>query len=922
MPDNPLHTPEGRAAAFATFRGQSGNRFMTKLRQRRAEQIRDLFTDPAAMTLDRFNHEIWQISHQVLLRGQPIADRIFDGTPGAARLAELHGALDAGELEVIGNTMWKAGSTVYGSRSREDAAAKEAYIRRAFEILADTTLAPYEQFKRLDLIPGFGTGASGLLTMIANPTGWILDNDQSRGGLSQLGYTATSSNEVQVTASQLRDELGTTDFIELDLFLYLLNQRPKANATGPTIWWVNQGKSYETEKLLSSIQASPEGADGRHVPGRAAVADVRPGDIIVHHSRKYIRAVSQVQSEPQLVSLTNGEQMRRASTVYHELATPIRSADVGEAIYALGLASGPIREDFAPKQSYLHPLGTQGLRIIYETSPRNTWPPYVTALFPSTPTLDKADGRPSGTVAAIVPPFQAVMEALHQSKLTFPPEVVSTYLLALQSKGFVILTGISGTGKTQLALEIARHFQPMQRQTIVAKPPDGARSLTVQRYTAQRGQMVLPVDVVEELSLATEVEGGQSVLVYYPGGSLTLRLYKYPRRDTFMLRLRDHFRTWFQSTLQLGDTFFLEVLPPGESGEVALRFSVPLTTVQERRLENYKVLAVQPDWTDAHGLLGYFNPLTRRYESTPFLRFLLEAAREAALAEAENREANPFFVVLDEMNLARVEYYFADFLSSIESGEDLELHDDPDIEAGVGAEAELVPVPRRVKVPRNLFFTGTVNVDETTSMFSPKVLDRAFTIEFNHVELRRLGSPKPDAPASPLILTNLPARLLQPAKISRAEWTLFEELEDGALLQVVVALNELLADEQRHFGYRVANEIARFVNLTDDQTEGSPATLWAALDGAILAKALPKLAGTQQELEPLLARLFAFALRGEAGGDTLDVDSILHQWRDRGGQITALADAPSAPAKLPRTAAKLWRMLRRLRQQGFTAFVC
>lgn len=922
MPDNPLHTPEGRVAAFASFRGRPYHRFMTKLRQRRAEQIRALFADPTAMTLDRFNHEIWQIGSRVLLRGQPIRDRIFDGELGSARLAELNGALDAGELEVEGNTMWRAGANVYGTRSREDTEAKEAHIRHAFAILADTTLAPYEQFKKLDGIPGFGIGVAGLLTMIANPTGWILDNDQSRGGLNQLGLAATSSKEVQVTASQLRDKLGATDFIELDLFLYLLNQRPKVDTSGPNIWWVNQGQSYENEKQLICIQASPEGADGRSVPGRAAVAEVRPGDIIIHHSRKNIRAVSQVQDEPQLMSLSSGEQLRRASTTYHELDVPIRSADVGEAIYALGLPSGPIREDLAPKQSYLHRLGIDGLRIIYEASPANDWPSYVTTLLDPAPPRIKPGGMPSMVSTPEVPSFQAVLEALHQSKLTFPPDVIGTYLLALQTKGFVILTGISGTGKTQLALEIARHFQPVQRQTIVAKPPDGARSLTVQRYTAQRSQMILPVDVVEELALSTEAEGGQRVLVYYPGGSITLKLYKYPRRDTFMLRLSDHFRTWFQSTLQLGDTFFLEVLPANERGEMALRFSIPMTTVQERRLENYKVLAVRPDWTDANGLLGYFNPLTRRYESTPFLRFLLEAAREASLAEAENREANPFFVVLDEMNLARVEYYFADFLSAIESGENLALHDDLEIEAGVGAEAELVPVPRRVKVPRNLFFTGTVNVDETTSMFSPKVLDRAFTIEFNHVELLSFSAAKVEITPSPLALTGLPQRLLQPIKASRTEWALFEELEGGALVQVIIALNELLADEQRHFGYRVANEIARFVNLADDQTEGSAQTLWAALDTAILAKALPKLSGTQQELEPLLARLFVFALRGEAGGDLLDVDVILRQWRDRHGQITSLVDTPPAPVKLPRTAAKLWRMLRRLRQQGFTAFVC
>ncbi len=764
MADHSLHTPESRIAAFANFRSQPSYRFMTKLRQRRAEQIRALFANPKAMTLDRFNREIWQIGGRVLLRGQPIADKIFEGIPSPERLAELSDALDAGELEVEGNSMWRPGSSVYGSSLKENDAAKVAHIHHACAILTNRGSAPFERAKQIAKLPGFGPGAAGMLVMIAHPDGWALDNDQSRGGLRRLGFAVNTSTDVQVTVSQLRETLGASDLIELDLFLYMLNQRPQPDVA--------------TEIIT------------------------------------------------------------RAPTV---------------------------------------------------------------------PTVS---------------PFAAVQEALHQKHLSFPPELVSIYLLALQAKGFVILTGISGTGKTQLALEVARHFQPVQRLTITAKPPDGARALIVKSYTVQESQMIVPIDVIEELGLSREADGNRTVTVYYPGGSFALNLYTYPGRDIFMLRLRNQLKTWFQSNLHVGDTFFLEVLPATDSDAAALRFSMPMTMEQERRLENVKVLAVRPDWTDAHGLLGYFNPLTRHYESTPFLRFLLEAERETTQAGAEGREPNPYFIVLDEMNLARVEYYFADFLSCLESGEALELHDDREIESGVGTEAEQTVVPRRLTVPRNLFFTGTVNVDETTSMFSPKVLDRAFTIEFNQVDLRGLGTPGTDVPI-PLALTGLPERLLQPGKITGTEWVVFGEREGGKFADVVIVLNDLLARDQRQFGYRVANEIARFVNLASDQSAGTPESLWAALDSAILAKALPKLAGTQQELEDLLIHLFTFALSGSAGGTMIDADAILTQWRDQGGQIVAEpTTAPSRTARLPRTAAKLWRMFRRLRQQGFTAFVC
>ena len=923
MADHSLHTPEGRSDAFAKFRSQPYYRFMTKLRQRRAEQIRALFTDPQALSLDRFNHEIWQLGGRVLLRGQPIADKIFDGMPSPKRLAELSDALDAGELEVEGNSMWRPASSVYGSTLKENDAAKVARIRHAFVILTNRGLAPFEQVKKVDACLGYSPGFDSMLVMIAHPTGWALDNSQSRGGLRRLGFVVNTSTEVQVTVSQLRETLGASDLIELDLFLSMLNQRPKPNADGPRIWWVNQGQSYEQEKELGCIKAGTEGADGRSVPARSAVAEVCPGDIIIHHSRKYIRAVSHVQDEPQLLALLNGTQQHQARTVYHELRTPIPSADLGATIYALNLPAGPFGKDFFPKQGYLHELTKAGLQCVYEQSPTNNWPTYVTAFFTTPRDVTQPPATVSVPPTPPVPPFAAVLEALDQKRLSFPPELVSTYLLALQAKGFVILTGISGTGKTQLALEVARHFQPIQRLTITAKPPDGARALTVKAYTVQNSQMIVPVDVIEELGLSTDAERNRTLTVHYPGGSSRLSLYKYPGHDTFMLRLHDQLKIWFRSNFHVGDTFFLEVLPATDSDAAALRFSKPMTMEQERRLENVRVFAVRPDWTDAHGLLGYFNPLTRRYESTPFLRFLLEAERETTQARAEGREPNPYFVVLDEMNLARVEYYFADFLSCLESGEALELHDDRELESGVGTEAEQTVVPRRLMVPRNLFFTGTVNVDETTTMFSPKVLDRAFTIEFNHVDLRGLGTTTTTDGIIPLALIALPERLLQPGTITSAEWVVFGEREGGALADVVMALNDVLARDQRQFGYRVANEIARFVNLAADQATGTLAALWAALDLAILAKALPKLAGTQQELEDLLMRLFTFALSGLAGDTTLDADAILTQWRDQGGQIvTEPMITPPRTARLPRTAAKLWRMVRRLRQQGFTAFVC
>jgi len=148
-------------------------------------------------------------------------------------------------------------------------------------------------------------------------------------------------------------------------------------------------------------------------------------------------------------------------------------------------------------------------------------------------------------------------------------------------------------------------------------------------------------------------------------------------------------------------------------------------------LSNHLFLPVRPDWRDGKALIGYHNPLTGEYVRTDFLDFVIAAADDY---RAGNR--NAFFVILDEMNLARVEYYFADVLSVIESGRDEEGWTVEGIPIAAGEEDD--DLPERLHLPPNLYIVGTVNMDETTHPFSPKVIDRAFTIELTDVDFRRL----------------------------------------------------------------------------------------------------------------------------------------------------------------------------------------
>lgn len=216
--------------------------------------------------------------------------------------------------------------------------------------------------------------------------------------------------------------------------------------------------------------------------------------------------------------------------------------------------------------------------------------------------------------------------------------------------------------------------------------------------------------------------------------------------------------------------------------------------------DDFHLIPVRPDWTEPTHLLGYFDAISGKYRETTFLRALLRAHRNPH---------RPTFVCLDEMNLAQPEHYFADALSAMETGGTIQLHhEDQDIGG----------VPPKLPWPDNLFITGTVNMDETTRPFSPKVLDRANVIDMSTVNI-------------PNYLRELVARSPELASVL-----------DEATSALLSKLVDCLAPHRMHFGYRVVKELALFVHYAKDR-----ALLPSALDAQIEQKILTKLRGGPEQ---------------------------------------------------------------------------
>ena len=508
--------------------------------------------------------------------------------------------------------------------------------------------------------------------------------------------------------------------------------------------------------------------------------------------------------------------------------------------------------------------------------------------------------------------FEGILSHLETKFLSFSSETVATYLLALQARRFVLLTGISGTGKTQLALEVARLFAPEARGSQQQGTADVVE-MVVQTDHVKRGRFVVPAKLSKQLDGLYDEEQ-KRINVRLPGRSAeSMAMYKDPERPSLlMVLLSGEGKTFFQKTIAVGSRVLLRREISGKHETLVVELPSGQQPLVSRE-PTHELVAVRPDWTDARALVGFYNPLTKGYISTPTLDLLRKAEAEVERASAAGVPPRPYFLVFDEMNLARVEHYFSDFLSAMESGEAIHLHDDDDL-----AEADESAVPKRIRIPLNIFVVGTVNIDETTYMFSPKVLDRAFVLEFNHVDLDALGgaSPGEDVASTPLALARMGSGLKLMGRSDDAEWSRFSAALDGELARQLKKLHGALTADNRHFGYRVAREIARFVDLAGQQSSGSPAALRAAFDVAVFSKVLPKLHGGQAEIEGALTRLFAVAIGTES---TADEVKHLDRFSFDGTQLHRVESGADIP--MPRTALKLWRMRHRLRAQGFVSFI-
>ena len=310
---------------------------------------------------------------------------------------------------------------------------------------------------------------------------------------------------------------------------------------------------------------------------------------------------------------------------------------------------------------------------------------------------------------------------------------------------------------------------------------------------------------------------------------------------------------------------------------------------------NYYLVEVKPNWHDSTELLGYYSALSGKYELTDFIRFVYKATQNTNV---------PFFLCLDEMNLAPVEQYFAEFLCVLETrkkvGNEIQtqyllskdrfsncelqkkvlVKENGDIIEGdkqyklefmySEKDTEIIKYLKEngLTLPDNLFVIGTVNMDDTTHQFSRKVIDRAFTIEMNGGKMAEMFSPESkvllEYRDEPIPLDAFKSQFIRAYEVFEdARFAKYKDVISTRIPQLLGdsdgtadadSINGVLNETPFRVSYRVQNELVLYLSTLieranfpePDQIEG---LIGEATLAILLEKVLPRVQGEQKQLE-------------------------------------------------------------------------
>ena len=394
---------------------------------------------------------------------------------------------------------------------------------------------------------------------------------------------------------------------------------------------------------------------------------------------------------------------------------------------------------------------------------------------------------------------------------------VEDFLLSLKAKQFMILSGGTGTGKTKLAKAYGDFISKQESKTIDL-------TVTIGKGTENNGFTLKSEEFFGELPPNTnKIDGIYDFSVGGVDGKA--RIFLSPR-------------FWFvkndPDTKKAIDRMN-ELREEGKTTTISLKMPS-----LEPGSKNYVIVPVGSNWTDNRHIIGYRNAITGSYSGTPSLDLMIKSNRFIT---------QPFLLILDEMNLSHVERYFSDIISCMESRESIIL-DTKGIE----------DIPDSIDLGDNLFVIGTVNMDETTYMFSPKVLDRANVLEFEPASVSdylssdiRDYEPTGDVDFLQDCLKGTECREMSAKEILDEICavdgnTVFKD----SIVSDLDFIQEIMSSMKLPFGFRTLDEVMRFMYVAWIYEGRGEFVNWKRyFDSQIKQKILPKIHGNSSISTPL-----------------------------------------------------------------------
>jgi 5-methylcytosine-specific restriction protein B len=361
--------------------------------------------------------------------------------------------------------------------------------------------------------------------------------------------------------------------------------------------------------------------------------------------------------------------------------------------------------------------------------------------------------------------------------------------------------------------------------------------------------------------------------------------------DAFYLKAKEanmHFDKWtiarFVSSLLTKPFVILTGLSGSGKTKLAQSFASWICADESQ----YCIVPVGADWTNSERLLGFPNALNRDEYILP------QNGTLDLIIRADDNLNKPYFLILDEMNLSHVERYFSDFLSAMESKSYIDLHSENKF---------IGKVPSKIKLPKNLFIVGTVNIDETTYMFSPKVLDRANVIEFRVTRKDMATFLQSNEEINMEILIGK-GESMAGGFLALSTHIDIPASDKEIIVSSLLSFFEELKNVGSEFGYRSASEVVKFIGIA--RKLDITWDIEQILDVAIMQKLLPKIHGSRKKLTPVLERLGNLCLlEGNSVTNIFDLSSKVDY-------VTV--------AKYPISLEKITRMYRNLIENGFTSY--